>query len=79
MLNNVKMKIQSKYVLAIVPTRKGSLRLKNKHIKIIGKKKLIDYTFDAIKKSKKITKTILLSNDEKVIKIAKKKKLYRNI
>ena len=40
MLNNVKMKIQSKYVLAIVPTRKGSLRLKNKHIKIIGKKKI---------------------------------------
>ena len=79
MLNNVKMKIQSKYVLAIVPTRKDSLRLKNKHIKKIGKKKLIDYTFDAIKKSKKITKTILLSNDEKVIKIAKKKKIYRNI
>ena len=73
MLNKIKMKIQSKYVLAIVPARKGSLRLKNKHIKKIGKKKLIDFTFDAIKKSKKITKTILLSNDEKVIKIAKKK------
>ena len=73
MLNKIKMKIQSKYVLAIVPARKGSLRLKNKHIKKIGKKKLIDFTFDAIKRSKKITKTILLSNDEKVIKIAKKK------
>ena len=73
MLNNIKMKIQKKYVLAIVPARKGSLTLKNKHTKKIGKKKLIDLTFDAIKKSKKITKTILLSNDEKVIKIAKKK------
>ena len=73
MKNNIKKKIKKKYILAIIPARKGSIRLKNKHLKKIGEKKLIDYTFDAVQKSKRITKTILMSNDEKIIKLAKKK------
>ena len=73
MASKIKEKIKEKFILAIIPARKGSLRLKNKLIKKIGKKKLIEFTLNAIQKSKKITKTILISNDEKIIKLCKKK------
>ncbi len=64
-------KIKKNYILAIIPARKGSTRLKNKHLMKINNKHLIKYTFDTVKKSKKIDKTILFSNDQKVIKISK--------
>ena len=64
-------KIKKDYVLAIIPARKGSTRLKNKHLIKINNKSLINYTFESTKKSKRIDKTILFSNDQNIIKISK--------
>jgi len=61
--------------LAIIPARKNSFRLKDKNIKIFRKKPMIEYTFDLIKKIKKIDFPILSSNDNKIIKLAKRKNI----
>ena len=57
----------------IVPARKGSQSLKNKNLKKINNKKLIEYTFDQIKNLK--YNKFILSNDSKVLKIASKYKI----
>ena len=59
----------------IIPARKNSLRLKNKNVQLFNKKPLIEYTFNLVKKIKKLDFTILSSNDKKVIKLAKKNKI----
>ena len=61
--------------LTIIPARKNSLRFKNKNVKLFNKKPLIEYTFDLVKKVKKLDFTVLTSNDQKAIKLAKKKKI----
>ena len=53
--------------LAIIPARKNSKRLKNKNILKIKNKILFDYTFDAAKKTKKLTK-IVTTTDKKISK-----------
>ena len=61
--------------LAIIPARKRSKRIKNKNLIKINKKQLIKFTIDAAKKSKKIQKIILTSDDDRILKIAKKNKI----
>lgn len=57
--------------LVVVPARKNSSRLKNKNILKIGKKALIEYTLNFIKKLK--FENIVISTDSIIIKnIAKK-------
>ena len=64
--------------LAIVPARIGSKRIKQKNIKKIGSKALIEYTLDTLKKSK-LFDTIHVSTDSKKIeKLIKKNKLDFN-
>ena len=58
--------------LAIIPARKGSKRIKRKNLIKLGSKKLIEYTFVNSKKSKKINKILLSSNDSKILKLGKK-------
>ena len=59
--------------LAIIPARKGSKRLKNKNLKKIGKKTLLDLTIEAALKSTKIKKIILTTDIKKYLKIKNKK------
>lgn len=57
----------------IVPARKGSKAIKNKNIKKIRNKSLIEYTFEKINNLN--YKKFVLSNDQRVLKIAKKFKI----
>ncbi len=62
--------------LAIIPARKNSKRLKNKNIIKIKNKILFDYTFDAAKKTKKLTKIVTTTDIKKLIKKDTKRLIY---
>ncbi|WP_440678978.1 acylneuraminate cytidylyltransferase family protein [Candidatus Pelagibacter sp. HIMB1611] len=64
--------MKKKFVLAIIPARKGSKGLKNKNMYPLKGKPLLYYTFDAASKSKYISSTILSSDSDKIIKYSKK-------
>ncbi len=59
-------------ILAVVIGRKNSKRLKNKHHLLIEKKKVINYTLDLLKQSKKFTNIIVSTDDKKIIELTKK-------
>ena len=59
-------------VLAIIPARKGSKRLKNKNILYLGKKPLVQITIEFAKKLNKIHDIIVSTDDTKVMQICKK-------
>ena len=58
--------------IAIIPARKNSQRIKNKNIKLFNGKPLIYYSINLAKKSKKIKKIFVSSDNPKILKIAKK-------
>ncbi|WP_339261586.1 acylneuraminate cytidylyltransferase family protein [Lysinibacillus sp. FSL K6-3209] len=58
-------------VLAIIPARGGSKGVPRKNIKVLAGKPLIAWTIEEAKKSKYITRTILSSDNEEIIQIAK--------
>ena len=62
--------------LTIIPARRNSLRLKNKNFKFFKKKPLIQHTFDFVNKVKKLDYVILSSNDNKILKLAKKRNIH---
>ncbi len=64
------------HILGIITARGGSKRIPNKNIKLLNKKPLITYTFNAAEKSKLLSKTILSTDSLKIIDIAKK---FKNI
>jgi len=59
-------------IIAIIPARGGSQAIKNKNLVNINGKKLIEYTIEAAKKSKKINKVVITSDSEKIIKFSNK-------
>jgi CMP-N-acetylneuraminic acid synthetase len=61
--------------LAIVPARAGSKGLLNKNFLNLDGKPLINYTLEAAKKSLKIDRLVVSTNDPKIINICKKKKI----
>ncbi len=61
-------------LIAVIPARKGSKSIKNKNIIKINKKTLIEYTFTQIKKSK-LEKSFVITDFQKIKKIAKKYKI----
>jgi CMP-N-acetylneuraminic acid synthetase len=61
--------------LIIILSRKGSLRLKDKNIKKLGVKKLIEHTIDYAKIFNNKCNIILSTDDIRIIKIAKKKNI----
>ncbi len=67
-------------IIAIIPVRKGSVRLKDKNFLKFGKKSLTEITIDCAKKSK-IFKKIVVSTDnpnlEKICKLKKVDFFYR--
>jgi CMP-N-acetylneuraminic acid synthetase len=61
--------------LGIIVARKGSKGIKNKNFLLINKKenkRVIDYTLQSAKQSRKLNSIILSSNDERILNIAKK-------
>lgn len=65
------MKKNKPKILALIPARAGSKRVKNKNIRLLGDKPLIAYTIIAAKKSKYIEKIIVSTDSAKIAKIAK--------
>ena len=60
-------------IIAFIPARKGSKSIKNKNLRKINNKTLIEITIDQAKKTK-IFKDIILSTDShSMINIGKKK------
>lgn len=58
-------------ILSIIPARGGSKGIKRKNIKPILNKPLIAYTIEASLKSKYITRTVLSSEDDEILSVAK--------
>lgn len=58
-------------ILAIIPARGGSKGVPRKNIRYLAGKPLIAWTIEEAKKSKYITKLILSSEDEEIIKVAR--------
>ena len=61
--------------LAFIPAKGNSSELKNKNIKKIHNKTLVDITIDEVKKTKIFDKILLSSDDDKILKIGEKKKI----
>ena len=64
--------INGKSVLAIIPARGGSKGVPRKNVKILAGKPLISWTIEEAKKSKYIDRLILSSDDEEIIRVAKR-------
>lgn len=58
-------------ILAIIPARGGSKGLPEKNIKVLGNIPLIGWSINSANESKLITKIIVSSDSEKIIKLAK--------
>ena len=59
-------------ILAIIPARKNSKRIKNKNKIVLNKKKLIEHTFLVANKSKQFNQILLTTDDKDIIKLSKK-------
>lgn len=57
-------------ILGIIPARGGTKSVPGKNIKILAGKPLLQYTVDVAKQAKNISKLILSSDDNEIIKIA---------
>jgi len=66
MLNNKK----NMKILGIIPARGGSKGIPGKNIKLLGGKPLLEYTVEAAKASKLLSRVILSSNEEEIIEVA---------
>lgn len=61
--------------LGYIPARKNSIRIKNKNIKFLNGKPLIDYTLEAAKKSKFIKYIYVSTDSNKIKSICSKKNI----
>jgi CMP-N-acetylneuraminic acid synthetase len=75
LLKKNKLKIKKNFCFAIIPARKGSKGLKNKHLKKLVSEKLIERTFKTANACKNIDLLILSTNDKKIFNLAKKFKI----
>ncbi len=62
-------------ILALITARKNSKRLPKKNIKILGKKRLIEWSLDFAKKIKLVSDVMVTTDDRKIIQISSKKKI----
>ena len=58
-------------ILGIIPARGGSKGIPGKNIKKLAGKPLLAYTWESAKKSKLLSRVILTSDSEEIIKVAK--------
>ena len=74
-LNNIKekgLKMLKPNILCIIPARAGSVGLPNKNIRKLAGKPLIQWTLDQAIDSKLISKIVVSTDSDQVIKICKK-------
>ena len=64
--------LNKKKIISIIPARGGSKRLRNKNIKKLCGRPLIDWTIEAAKKSKYIDSIVVSSNNKNILSIAEK-------
>lgn len=62
--------------ISLIPARSGSVSLKNKNLRKINNKSLVDYAILASKKSKYINRTYLSSDSKKILKIGVKYNIF---
>ncbi len=62
----------NKNLVAVVPVRKGSQRVKNKNFRLFAGKNLLIHKIKTLKKIKQIDQIIINTDSEQAIKIAKK-------
>lgn len=63
-------------MLTIIACRKNSKRVKNKNFALLGKKPLVQWTFDLINSNKNFFNNVIVStDDERIIKLAEKNKI----
>jgi len=67
--------LKNKKILGIITARGGSKGIPKKNIKELAGKPLIEYTFDAVKNSKKLNRYIVSTDDEEIIKFSKNKNI----
>lgn len=67
---------RKKNILAIIPARSDSKRLKNKNLREIGGKHLVEWIIEAAINTRLLTRIILSSDDEKILNLASQ---YNNI
>jgi len=65
-----------KNIIAFIPARGGSKSIKNKNLKKLGKKNLVEITINQALKSKLFSKIVLSSDSKSILRVAKK---YNNI
>lgn len=58
-------------ILAIIPARGGSKGIPGKNIKLLGGKPLLQYTVEAARESRLLSRVILSSEDTAIIEVAK--------
>ena len=63
-----------KEIIAFIPARGGSKSIKNKNLKKLGKKNLVEITINQALKSKLFSKIILSSDSSSILKVGKKYK-----
>ncbi len=63
---------KKKKIIAIIPARSGSKRIKNKNIVNFNGDPMLKKTIDVAKKSKYIDKTVVSTDSPKILKISKK-------
>ena len=59
-------------ILCVIPARKGSQGIKDKNMKRLNGKPLLQWTIESALKSRLISKIVLSSDSEKMIKFVKK-------
>ena len=59
-------------IVAIIPARKNSKRIKNKNIKMFNKKPMIYWAISKLKKSRMFDKIIVSSDSSTILNISKK-------
>jgi len=66
-------------VVAIIPARKGSIRLRNKNRKILGGVPLINWSINTAKKLKFVDDIIITTDDKKILNNLKKNKFVKTL
>lgn len=65
-------KIETPYIVAIIPARGGSKSIPRKNIKRLGKKPLIAWPIELAKSIPEINRVIVSSEDEEILRVARK-------
>lgn len=62
---------QERKILALIPARGGSQRVKNKNSRLLGGKPLIAYTIEAARKSRLVSRVIVSTDSHEIAAIAR--------